>query len=489
MNLSWRPQGQLAQAVTINAQVIQSIKLLQFSHDELGEFIKEQCERNPLLESPASCGVLPATLSSSRDPSAEFRPTIGAGSGSRSGNGSGRVSSLTGGHEYRDIEERVAAQPSLRDHLRMQLGAAFRHAADAEIAVEIIESLDDDGYLRRPLHAIADALGHTEAQVETVLLEVQNMDPPGVGARNLAECLKLQLRDMNALTPALERLLANLHLLAAHDYRQLASLCGVGIDEVVALSRQIKRLDPRPGRRFERGPIVPALPDVDVRLLADGSIITELNQQALPRLLINRQYYSEIKGMCRAAVDTKFVHDCMKEANWLVRNLDQRARTILKVATEVMARQSGFLRHGVEHLKPMNLKDVAEAVGIHPSTVCRAIANKYIMTPRGLYELKFFFANAVVVVEGQQTVSTDTVRHRIRQMITSETVGAILSDDAIVRELRDAGVDIARRTVAKYREAMNIPSSLQRRRQKEAELAASRAPLRAPSAMFHAAAL
>jgi RNA polymerase sigma-54 factor len=345
---------------------------------------------------------------------------------------------------------------------------ALRSPADLTIAAEIIESLDDDGYLRRDIGMIADALNTSEAHTEAVLGKIQKMDPVGVAARNLPECLRLQLEDERRLTPAMATLLDNLPLLANYEYRQLAVICGVEVDDILAMAKEIKDLDPRPGRRFDCGPIMPALPDVTVELRDDGTFVTELNTNLLPRVLVNREYYSEVKAKCRGTSDVKFVVDCIKSANWLVRSLDQRAQTILKVATEIVARQRDFLLHGVEHLKPLNLKQVADTVGIHQSTVCRAISNKYMMTNRGLYELRFFFANSVAAADGGESLSADSVRHKIRQMIASETAATVLSDDAIVKELRGSGVDIARRTVAKYREGMNIASSCQRRRQKYA---------------------
>ncbi|MHA6730203.1 RNA polymerase factor sigma-54 [Devosia sp. A369] len=467
MQLSWKPQQQLAQSISVNAQMIQSIKVLQFNQEELSAFIAEQCERNPLIEMP---GATRSAKSAPREKSPAPTENPPRQSGAAGGMvGSGRSAGPSGAGEYREIQDWAAAPMSLRDHLRTQLGSSFKDTLDAAIAVEVIESLDDDGYLRRPLHSIADLLGAAESQVETILLRVQHMDPVGVGARNLAECLTLQLREAGELTGPMERLLANLHLLGNHDYRQLSALCGVSVDEIVAMAARIKRLDPRPGLRFDFEPTVPAQADVTVELREDGSVVTELTARALPRILVNRQYYSELSATCRGTVEVKYVADCMRDANWLVRNLEQRAHTILKVSTEIMKRQHNFLRHGVAHLRPLNLKEVADAIGIHQSTVCRAISHKYVMTPRGLRELKFFFANSISAVDGGESVASDTVRHRIRQMIGGETAHSILSDDAIVKQLRNAGIDIARRTVAKYREAMHIPSSLQRRRQKQAQ--------------------
>ncbi len=488
MELSRRPYHQLAQSVSINAQVIQSIKLLQFNQEELSAFIAEHCERNPLIDMPGAGVAAGAAPGEDSRTAIEVPPARNAPAPGARTTRPERASTPGSTGDYREIQDWVAARVSLRDHLRGQMGASFADAVDAATAVEIIESLDDDGYLRRPLHMIADALGIAEARVEKVLLHVQRMDPAGVGARSLAECLTLQLREADALTPPMEQLLANLHLLGSHDYRRLAVLCRVSVDEIVSMTARIRQLDPRPGLRFDGDPVVPAQADVAVEIREDGSLVTELTARALPRVLVNRQYYSEVRSKCRDTTETRYVADCMKDANWLVRNLEQRAQTILKVATEIMKRQHDFLLHGVEHLKPLNLKDIADAVGIHQSTVCRAISNKYAMTPRGLRELKFFFANSIAAVDGGASVSSDTVRHQIRQMIDGESADSILSDDAIVRELRAAGVEIARRTVAKYREAMNIASSLQRRRQKQAKHFGARTAASLASEPFRAVA-
>jgi RNA polymerase sigma-54 factor len=495
MNLNFSRQTQQVQSQAITAQLIQSIKLLQYNQRELEAFISEEAEKNPLIEvsgvgdSPYKSG--PADLSSlpgydqptkggevtqvfadsCRDRGPEDPKLTQSERTFQSAPIRGVGSSV---ESYRGVEATIAASVTLRDHLRGQLGMALRSPADLTIATELIESLDDDGYLRRDIGMIADALNTSEAHTAAVLGKIQKMDPAGVAARNLPECLRLQFEDEGRLTPAMASLLDNLPLLANYEYRQLAIICGVEVDDILAMAKEIKDLDPRPGRRFDCGPVMPALPDVTVELRDDGAFVTELNTNLLPRVLVNREYYSEVKAKCRGTSDVKFVVDCIKSANWLVRSLDQRAQTILKVATEIVARQRDFLLHGVEHLKPLNLKQVADKVGIHQSTVCRAISNKYMMTNRGLYELRFFFANSVAAADGGESLSADSVRHRIRQMIDSETADTVLSDDAIVKALRSSGVDIARRTVAKYREGMNIPSSSQRRRRKCAGTETSR---------------
>lgn len=482
MNLAVKIRNQQLQLPTITTKVIQSINILQFNHVELCQFINEQAEKNPLIEifaepdsidnsSGAELHRQMESATSKRQKSERDRSKTGNSGGSEpryrdSGYRPGRVGSK-GSDQQSNLEDYVAANITLRDHLQSQLGSEFRDPVDRLVAVEIIGSLDDDGYLRRDISMIADALGTPNSRVDSVLGKVQKMDPAGVAARDLAECLKLQLADRGLLSQEMAKLLDHLPLLADYEFNRLATICGVDVDEIPAMANEIKRLDPRPGRRFDCESVIPTPPDVTVKRTQDGVFVTELDARVLPRVLVNRQYYSEIRAKCQGADDIKFVADCLTEADWLVRCLDQRAQTVLRVATEIVSRQKDFLLHGVEYLKPLNLKDIADKVGIHQSTVCRAISNKYMMTDRGLYELKYFFATSIAAADGGNDFSADTVRHLIRQMISKETTAdTVLSDDAIVVELRRSGVDIARRTVAKYREGMNIPSSLLRRRQK-----------------------
>ncbi len=470
MNLNWVPRSQLVQSIAINASIIQSIKLLQYAREELEAFVLEECQRNPLIElageSEAATDHSAVSASKSRSELDSFR----SGVSGMSGRGDGPATSLPSGDDSPRPENFVPDSVTLRDYLSSQRGSAFRDPVDLAIASHIIASLDEDGYLRMDLEPIADSSETSIERVDRVLSRIQEMDPPGVGARDLSECLRIQLKEKRLLTPELERLLNNLPLLATHKYQELASICGVCLESLKALVRQIKELDPRPGRRFDHTPLVPAIADVTVFLRDDGTLMTTLNSNALPRVLVNRQYYSEVRARCRGGDDIKFVTDCLKNANMLVRSLDQRAQTILKVATEIVVRQNDFLLRGIEHLKPLILKEVADAVGIHQSTVSRAVANKYIMTPVGLFELKYFFANSISAEGDRDARASEAVRYRIKQMIAEERAHAVLSDDAIVQELRREHVQIARRTVAKYRESMDIPSSHQRRRMRMAEM-------------------
>jgi RNA polymerase sigma-54 factor len=302
------------------------------------------------------------------------------------------------------------------------------------------------------------------AVVENVLKTIQRFDPTGVGARSLAECLALQLKERNRLDPAMQALLDNLELLAKRDVQTLLRLTQVSSEDLADMIAEIKQLNPKPGLKFGTETIQPVVPDIYVKDNPQGGYSVELNSDTLPRVLVNTRYYATTSK----AKDAKaYLTDCLNNANWLVRSLDQRARTILKVATEIVRQQDGFFVSGVTHLRPLNLRVIAEAIGMHESTVSRVTANKYLATPRGTFELKYFFTSAIQSAEGGEAHSAEAVRHHIRELIDNEAPANILSDDRIVEILRKTGIDIARRTVAKYREAMRIPSSVERRRLKQ----------------------
>ncbi len=299
----------------------------------------------------------------------------------------------------------------------------------------------------------------------------RTLAPTGIFARSLAECLELQLVERNRLTPPMRTLLANLERLAAGDRAGLAALCGVGRDGIDGLIAELRALDPKPGHAFQHDPVATLIPDVFVRSAPTGDWIIELNDEVLPRLLVNRTYYAKVSARVSGEAEKKYLVDCLQKASWLEKSLDQRARTVLKVATEIVRRQDGFLRKGVAYLKPLNLRMVADALGIHESTVSRAAANKTIATPRGIFEFRYFFTGAIAATSGQEAHSAEAVKHRIRKMILEELPDAVLSDDAIVAILSREGVEIARRTVAKYRETMRIGSSVERRRERRLKAA------------------
>jgi RNA polymerase sigma-54 factor len=334
------------------------------------------------------------------------------------------------------------------------------------IAQYLIDMVDEAGYLAGDLSTVADKLGAPAAEVEAVLAVLQTFDPSGVCARNLTECLAIQLKERDRFDPAMQALLAHLELLGKRDLASLRRLCGVSDEDLADMIGEIRTLNPKPGLSFGSTLVQPLVPDVFVRAAPHGAWQVELNADTLPKILINQRYYARVAKGAQNDKDKTYIADCLQSATWLVRALDQRAKTILKVSGEIVRQQDAFFAHGVQHLRPLNLKIVADAIGMHESTVSRVTANKYMATSRGIFELKYFFTSSIASADGGEAHSAEAVRHRIRQLIDAETAADVLSDDTLVEKLRAAGIDIARRTVAKYREAMRIPSSVQRRRDK-----------------------
>jgi RNA polymerase sigma-54 factor len=327
----------------------------------------------------------------------------------------------------------------------------------------LIESVDESGYLRADIAEVAERLGCPLADCEATLCELQGFDPVGVFARDLKECIALQLKDRDRLDPAMQKLLDRLDLVARRDLAQLSAHCDLDTSDVADMIAEIRKLSPKPGLGFGSDPVQPVVPDVYVREGSDGTWQVELNSDTLPRVLVNARYYAEVNRTARKREDKAYLTECLNSANWLVKSLDQRARTIIKVASEIVRQQDAFLTHGVRHLRPLNLRLIADAISMHESTVSRVTSNKYMATPRGLFELKYFFTAAIQSVNGGEAHSAEAVRDRIRELVGNEN-GEILSDDRIVTILSQDGIDIARRTVAKYREALRIPSSVERRR-------------------------
>jgi RNA polymerase sigma-54 factor len=356
---------------------------------------------------------------------------------------------------------------TLISHLAEQLAVAFTSPAQRMIGQYLIDLVDEAGYLPLDLGQAADRLGASQSEVDRVLSVLQKFDPPGVCARSLSECLAIQLRELDRYDPAMQALVEHLDLLAKRDIATLRKVCGVDDEDITDMIGEIRRLDPKPGLRFGSSRMQTVVPDVYVRPGPDGGWHIELNSDTLPRVLVNQTYYTELSRTIRKDGDKSYFSDCLQNATWLVRALDQRARTILKVATEIVRQQDGFFTSGVAHLRPLNLKAVADAIQMHESTVSRVTANKYMATNRGSFELKYFFTASIASADGGEAHSAEAVRHQIKRLIDAEDPALILSDDTIVERLRESGIDIARRTVAKYREAMRIPSSVQRRRDKQ----------------------
>jgi len=306
-----------------------------------------------------------------------------------------------------------------------------------------------------------------------VLAILQGFDPPGVCARNLTECLAIQLKERDRFDPAMQTLVEHLDLLAKRDLAALRKVCDVSEDDLSDMIAEIRHLNPKPGLAFGSTLVQPIVPDVFVRVAQDGGWLVELNSDTLPKVLVNQSYYTTVSKTAKNDGEKSYLAECLQTATWLMRALDQRAKTILKVSTEIVRQQDAFFAHGVQFLRPLNLKTVADAISMHESTVSRVTANKYMATSRGIFELKYFFTSSIAASDGGEAHSAEAVRHRIKQLIDAESAQDVLSDDTIVERLREAGIDIARRTVAKYREAMRIPSSVQRRREKHAPAGAA----------------
>ena len=502
MVLSPKLELRQGQQLVMTPQLQQAIRLLQLSNVELCSFIEAELERNPLLEREEVAPEPSATAATERSQAPEeaegewvdgYTEADAVGPGMPERVGAPGAADAAAAHDRGGGEHEPSAWASLRprtvngydsdgpgldnvvatggtlaDHLTEQLNLTLADPAERLIGAHLIHMLDEAGYLLGDLNELADRLGAPSSLIHSVLATLQQFDPPGVFARSLAECLALQLREQNRYDPQIAKLLSHLDLLGSHNLAGLKRTVGVDAQELAEMIAEIKRLNPKPGLKFGSVQIEPVLPDVYVRPARDGSWTVELNNDTLPRVLVNRSYYAVVSKTTGSPRDREYLADCLQNANWLVKSLDQRARTILRVAEEIVRQQDGFLSYGVEHLKPLNLKTVADAIAMHESTVSRVTSNKYVATPRGVFELKYFFTSAIASAAAEgEAHSSEAVRHRIRQLIEAETAHAVLSDDKIVEQLKRDGIDIARRTVAKYREALRIPSSVQRRREKQ----------------------
>ncbi|WP_343894112.1 RNA polymerase factor sigma-54 [Craurococcus roseus] len=488
-----------SQALVMTPQLRQAIKLLQSSNLEVAAFVDEELERNPLLErdewrEPAGPGEdegrpadapLPAALAdchaaivSDALPAdgaapldAEWRDLHGTDGHGAGYDGGAQTHYGRGGRaDFSDdpggVEDMAGTGRSLREHLGEQVRLGFSDPADRLIAAALLALVDPAGRLAAADDALAAALGCEAPRVAAVRARMQRFDPVGMFCRDLRECLAVQLAERDRLDPAMRALLDNLDLLAKRDRAGLMRLCGVDAEDLADMAAEIRRLDPKPGASFDAAPAPALVPDVLMRRAPDGGWALELNPDTLPRVLVNRGFHARALLGARSRDDRTFLTERLQSANWLIKSLEQRAGTILKVAAAIVARQEGFFRHGVGHLRPLILRDVADEVSLHESTVSRVTANKHIATPRGTFELKYFFTTAIAGTGGGESHSAEAVRHRIRALVDAEDPAAVLSDDTIVERLRQEGVDIARRTVAKYRDALRIPSSMQRKREK-----------------------
>lgn len=493
-----------SQSLVMTPQLQQAIKLLALSNLEIETFIGEALDANPLLElgeaGPADIGdAAPEDLRRTHLESSPVDQLVGegraaedrpldidpasidrdrdTGDGDHSAGDSGRgldiadySTSSGGGSEGPDIDERGRFDETLAEHLHAQVGAVTSDAQLLFVARWLIDQLDETGYLSLPLSEAAQALGLPLATIESALALVQTLDPTGVGARGLSECLALQAQEADRYDPCMARLIDNLELVARGEFARLKRMCGVDDEDFADMLAELRSYDPKPGLRFGGGTAEAVVPDILIRQSKAKDGVSgwdiALNQATLPRLVVNRGYYLEMRGACVGKEAKAWLGEKLTDANWLLKALDQRQKTILKVAAEIVKQQDGFFRHGVAHLKPLTLRTVAEAIEMHESTVSRVTSNKYLNCERGTFELKYFFTSGVASSDGEGTVSAEAVKASIRQLIDAEDPKAVLSDDALVDLLKARGFDLARRTVAKYREAIGLGSSVQRRRQK-----------------------
>jgi RNA polymerase sigma-54 factor len=519
MAISTKLEMRQSQSLIMTPQLMQAIKLLQMSNLDLVAYVEAELEKNPLLEkgqgeadstnASGENGSDQPSDQSPDNPDSQATPSEEPDSGdwmqSDLETGSEAIAArmdtdlgnvfpdepgvpaspdpalLKAGDSYKNatsgsasedynLEAFVAEEASLVTTLEDQMQLALSDDVDKLIGGHLINSLDENGYLYQDLGEVAELLGVEIERIETVLETLQAFEPAGVFARGLAECLKLQLIEKNRFDPAMEALIDNIEMLARRELSALKKVCRVDDEDLIEMIAEIRALDPKPGSVFGESLVQPVVPDVFVRPANDGTWAIELNSDTLPKVLVNQTYYAKVIKTARNETEKEYLTDSLQTANWLAKSLDQRARTILKVSTEIVRQQDGFLTYGIEHLRPLNLKTIADAISMHESTVSRVTSNKYMATPRGIYELKYFFSSAISATVGGDAHSAESVRHRIKQMIDAEEPKAILSDDTIVKILKGDGVDIARRTVAKYREAMKIGSSVQRRREKNSRI-------------------
>lgn len=483
MSLAPRLDLRQSQSLVMTPQLQQAIKLLTLSNLEVEGVIAEELEKNPLLEASAAPTDAPASAPEPAAPArdepagADELVVKGEAAGesldvdiaaerfddgpSDRGGGTAGEPGLLGSGEAVDFDAFADTRETLADHLLTQAGAALS-GADLIVAHALIDQIDEAGYLRATLLDVATRLGVPLAEVERVLAVIHTFEPTGVGARELAECLALQAKEADRYDPCMARLLDNLDLLARGEIARLRRICGVDEEDMADMIRELRDYDPKPGARYGGEAPAPVIPDLYVTR-GRGGWTVEINAATLPRVLINRRYHAELAANAQDKTSKAWLADKLAGANWLVKALDQRQRTIIRVASEIVRQQEAFFLHGVAHLKPLTLARVAEAIEMHESTVSRVTSNKYLSCARGLFELKYFFTSAIQAADGGDAVSAEAVKSAIRSLIAGEG-DKILSDDTLVEQLKARGFDIARRTVAKYREGMGIGSSVQRRR-------------------------
>lgn len=523
MALSPRLDLKQSQQLVMTPQLQQAIKLLQLSNLELVDYITQEVERNPILEigegdnKPTAeehsgegggtaqeeglrdasdtwsesesgsndTGLISAdqSMNSAVDTGAiadsaldtnydqnVFQHDSGsdiAAQGLSLSQGSSTSSGPRYGDDDRSLEQTLEEDIDLHSHLVAQIPLIAQNPVEQMVAHHIVDLVDEAGYIQTDaLEELRERLGLESDALEECVKRLQSMEPTGVFARSLQECLALQLAEKDRLDPAMSLFLDNLDLLAKRELPSLKRICDVDDEDLTDMIAEIRALNPKPGLAFGGINVTPAVPDVFIRKSRAGTWVVELNTETLPKVLVNNQYLVELSTVSGGEETKAFISECQSNANWLMKALDQRARTILKVATALIKSQEQFFEYGVRFLKPMTLKDIADEIEMHESTVSRVTSNKFLSCPRGLFELKYFFTSAIGSSHGGDALSAEAVKFRIKELIDAESPKKILSDDKLVQILKAEGMDIARRTVAKYREALRIPSSVQRRRLK-----------------------
>lgn len=499
MKTAPRLELRTSQSLVMTQQLQQSIKLLQLSSLELQEYLNQELEKNPLLTTEDGQDSVAGQSDSGSDESGAG-DTVGGEDGETgegaereverddsdwndetfAGNDSDdsaygerepeRIYSGVRNHNYDGDdfapEHHMTREKSLRDHLQEQLAVAALDPVERLIGMNLIDMLDEAGYVTDDLAQLGERLACNPEQVQNTLAVMQQFDPPGIFARNLAECLAIQLKEKDRYDPAMEQMITHLNLLGAGDMVSLKKICGVDDDDLRQMIAEIRELNPKPAQGFAHDAVQTVVPDIFLKKTKGDGWHIELNNQVLPRVLVNQQYYVRLQGSTRNKQEKKYLTDQLSSAHWLVKAMDQRAQTILKVTAEMVKQQDAFFRHGVHYLKPMTLKDVAAVTELHESTVSRVTTNKFLSTPRGMFELKYFFTSTIQNTTGGGDYSSRAVQQLIKDLVDGESAGDILSDDTISEKLKQQGVNVARRTVTKYREAMHIGSSVQRRRDK-----------------------
>lgn len=483
-----------SQSLLMTPQLRQAINLLQMSNLELGELIESELAANPLLEKesdaayddtplPQTIDDYPASQTSENDddtPDIDYDSQFDDSGSDREGyditdsdyswSDYNEKKSKSDSEDFDYFEKKLADEKSLYRLISEQISLNLPKKIDQAIAFRLAEQLDAAGYFRGDVSKLAARLKISEEKIKNVLNVMKTFEPSGIFAEDLTECLAIQLKDQNRYDPQIAALLQNLPLLAEKKFKELKKICQAEDDDLLSMISDIKSLNPKPAADYTHDLTSYVIPDVFVRRDKSGNYRVELNLMSLPRLLVNRHYYSEIKNADNGKETKRFLKEKIGSANFLIKAMHQRAVTILKVSEEIVAAQRDFFEKGIEHIKPMALKDVAEKIEMHESTVSRVTANKYMHTPRGMFELKYFFSQAAVTFNGDEQTSTLSIKHKIKKMIDEEKADNILSDDKLVELLARQGIKIARRTVTKYREAMGIATSGQRKREKRSPL-------------------